>query len=110
MNRVIRLALIASAAVVTLAFTSSAWASYSPSLTVTASSNKPGASTSLLLGHIQSAADDPTAKDTIYAPLGYGVNLTQAPGTTIGDVSARLILRNGGNARSAATATVAAEI
>lgn len=98
MNRVIRLALVASAAVVTLAFTSSAWASYSPSLTVTASSNKPGASTSLLLGHIQSAADDPTAKDTIYAPLGYGVNLSQAPGTKIGDVSARLILRGGGNA------------
>ncbi len=98
MNRVIRLALVLSAAVVTLAFTSSAWASYSPSLTVTASSNKPGASTSLLLGHIQSAADDPTAKDTIYAPLGYGVNLSQAPGTKIGDVSARLILRGGGNA------------
>jgi hypothetical protein len=98
MKRVIRLALVVSAAAVSLAFTSSAWASYSPSLTVTASNNKPGAATSLLLGHIQSPADDPTAKDTIYAPLGYGVNLSQTPGTKIGDVSARLILRNGGNA------------
>ncbi len=109
MNRVIRLALVASAAVVTLAFTGSAWASYSPSLTVTTSSNKPGAATSLLLGHIQSAADDPTAKDTIYAPLGYGVNLTQAPGTKIGDVSARLILRNGGNAEVDVDGTVVAD-
>src|SRR6478672_11368277 len=97
MKRVIRLALVVSAAVVTLAFTGSAWASYSPSLTVTSSSNKPGAATSLLLGHIQSDADDATAKDTIYVPLGYGVNLTQAPGTKIGDVSGDLVLRGGGN-------------
>jgi hypothetical protein len=100
MNRVIRLALITGAAVVSLAFTSSAWASYSPSLTVTASSNKPGAATSLLLGHIQSDADDPTAKDTIYVPLGYGVNLSQPVGTKIGDVSGDLILRNVGNAHA----------
>jgi len=97
MKRVIRLALAASAAVVTLAFTGSAWASYSPSLTVTASSNKPGAATSLLLGHIQSEADDPTAKDTVYVPLGYGVNLSQTAGTKIGDVSGDLVLRALGN-------------
>lgn len=97
MKRVIRLALITGAAVVSLAFTSSAWASYSPSLTVTASSNKPGAATSLLLGHIQSDADDPTAKDTIYVPLGYGVNLSQPFGTKIGDISGDLVLRGLGN-------------
>ena len=101
MKRVIRLALVASAAVVTLAFTGSAWASYSPSLTVTASSNKPGAATSLLLGHIQSAADDPTAKDTIYVaarlrrqPLADGRERRSA-------TSAReLILRAAGNTTS----------
>ena len=109
MKRVIRLALVVSAAAVSLAFTSSAWASYSPSLTVTASNNKPGAATSLLLGHVQSPADDPTAKDTIYAPLGYGVNLSQAPGTKIGDVSARLILRNGGNAEVEVDGSVVAD-
>ncbi len=87
MKRVIRLALVAGAAAVSLAFTSSAWAAYSPSLTVTASSNKPGAATSLLLGHIQSDTDDPTAKDTVYVPLGYGVKLSQTVGTKIGDVS-----------------------
>jgi hypothetical protein len=109
MKRVIRLALVVSAAAVSLAFTSSAWASYSPSLTVTPSSNKPGGATSLLLGHIQSATDDPTAKDTIYAPLGYGANLTKAPGTKIGDVSARLILRGGGNAEVDVTGSVVAD-
>ena len=109
MKRVIRLALVVSAAVVSLAFTSSAWASYSPSLTVTASNNKPGAATSLLLGHIQNAADDPTFRDTIYIPLGYGMNLSQAPGTKIGDVSARLILRNGGNAEVEVDGSVVAD-
>jgi len=98
MSRLIRLGLVAAGVLVSLAFTGSALASYAPSLTVTSSVNAPGKPTSLLLGHIQSAADDPTAKDTIYAPLGYGVNLSQAPGTQIGDVSARLILRGGGNA------------
>jgi hypothetical protein len=98
MKRVIRFALVTSVAVVSLAFTGSAWASYSPSLTVTASNNKPGAATSLLLGHLQSDTDDPTAKDTVYVPLGYGVNLSQAPGTKIGDISGDLILRNVGNA------------
>ena len=98
MSRLIRLGLVAGGVLVSLAFAGPALAAYSPSLTVTSSVNAPGKPTSLLLGHIQSPADDPTAKDTIYAPLGYGVNLSQAPGTKIGDVSARLILRNGGNA------------
>jgi hypothetical protein len=98
MKRFIRLAIAAGAVVSALAFSGSAWAIYQPTLTVTSQRNAPGKPTAILLGHIQSAADDATAKDTIYAPLGYGVNLSQAAGTKIGDVSARLILRNGGNA------------
>ena len=98
MRRFIRLAIAAGAVVSALAFSGSALAAYAPSLTVTSSRNAPGKPTTILLGHIQTAADDPTAKDTIYAPLGYGVNLSQAAGTKIGDVSARLILRSGGNA------------
>ena len=98
MRRFIRLAIAAGAVVSALAFSGSALAAYSPSLSVTSSTNAPGRPTAMLLGHIQSAADDPTAKDTIYAPLGYGVNLSQAAGTKIGDVSARLILRRRGNA------------
>jgi len=98
MRRFIRLAIAAGAVVSALAFSGSAWAEYAPSLTVTSDRNAPGRPTTLILGHIQSAADDPTAKDTIYSPPGYGVNLSQAAGTKIGDVSARLILRQGGNA------------
>jgi len=109
MSRLIRLGLVAGGVLVSLAFAGPALASYSPSLTVTSSVNAPGKPTSLLLGHIQSAADDPTAKDTIYAPLGYGVNLSQAPGTKIGDVSARLILRQGGNAEVDVDGTVVAD-
>jgi hypothetical protein len=109
MSRLIRLGLVAAGVLVSLAFTGSALASYAPSLTVTSSVNAPGKPTSLLLGHIQSPADDPTAKDTIYAPLGYGVNLSQAPGTKIGDVSARLILRNGGNAEVDVDGSVVAD-
>ena len=98
MKRFIRLAIAAGAVVSALAFSGSALAAYAPSLSVTSQRNAPGKPTAILLGHIQTAADDATAKDTIYAPLGYGVNLSQAAGTKIGDVSARLILRGGGNA------------
>ena len=98
MRRFIRLAIAAGAVVSALAFSGSAWAAYSPGLTVTSQTPAPGRPTAVVLGHVQTAADDPTAKDTIYAPLGYGVNLSQPAGTKIGDVSARLILRQGGNA------------
>jgi hypothetical protein len=109
MSRLIRLGLVAAGVLVSLAFTGSALASYSPSLTVTSSVNAPGKPTSLLLGHIQSAADDPTFRDTIYAPLGYGVNLSQTPGTKIGDFSARIILRGGGNAEADVEGRVVAD-
>jgi hypothetical protein len=98
MKRFTRLALAAGAMFAALAFSGSAWAAYAPSLTVTSQRSTPGRPTTIILGHIQTAADDATAKDTIYAPLGYGVNLTQPVNTKIGDVSARLILRSGGNA------------
>lgn len=106
MKRSIRLAITAGAAIATLAFTGSAWAAYAPSLIATALNNKPGAPTTMLLGHSQSANDDPTAKDTIYAPSGYGVTLGQAVGTKIGDVDATLILRGGGNAQVDVTGEV----
>jgi hypothetical protein len=98
MRRFIRLAIAAGAVVSALAFSGSAWAAYGPSLTVTSQRTAPGSSTAIILGHVQTAADDPTVKDTVYAPPGYGVNLSQAVGSKIGDVSARLILRQGGNA------------
>ncbi len=99
MRRTIRLAIAVSAALATLAFAGSAWAAYAPSLIVTSLNNAPGQSTTLLLGVSQGADEDPTAKDTIYAPLGYGVTLGQPVGSKIGEVDATLILRGGGNAQ-----------
>ncbi len=93
------MAIVATAAVASLAFAGSALAAYAPSLIATSINNQPGRPTVMLLGHVQSPDDDPTAKDTIYAPLGYQVNLQQAVGTKIGDVNATLILRGGGNAQ-----------
>ena len=102
MRRSIRLAIAAGAALVSaLVFAGSAWAAYAPSLTVTSLSERSRRSRRRSSwATSRRADDDPTAKDTIYAPLGYGVNLGQPAGTKIGDVSARLILRGGGNARS----------
>jgi hypothetical protein len=98
MRKPMRLAVAAGAAVVGLAFAGPAVAAYNPTLIALAESNAPGKPTTILLAHTQEAGDDPTAKDTIYAPPGYGVTLTQPTGTKIGDVSARLILRGAGNA------------
>ncbi len=93
-----RLAVAAGAAVVGLAFAGPALAAYNPNLIAISVSNAPGKPTTMILAHTQEASDDPTAKDTIYAAPGYGVNLTQPVGTKIGDVTARLILRDAGNA------------
>jgi hypothetical protein len=98
MRKPMRLAVAAGAAVVSLAFAGPAVAAYNPTLIAISANNAPGKPTTMILGHTQEASDDPTAKDTIYAPPGYGVTLTQPAGTKIGGVSARLILRGGGNA------------
>jgi hypothetical protein len=98
MRRSIRLAVAAAAALAALAFTGPAAAAYAPSLFAISLNNAPGRATPVLLGHAQEKTDDPTAKDTVYAPLGYGVNLTQPVGTKIGDASATLVLRGAGDA------------
>ena len=94
----IRLAVAACAALVALAFAGPALAVYTPRLWAAPVGNAPGKPTTMFLAHEQGVNDDPTAKDTIYAPLGYRVNLNQAVGGKIGDVLATFILRNGGNA------------
>ena len=106
MRKLIRLAIAAGAVVATLAWTGSAWAVYQPRLIVTSLTNGANKPTTMLLEHLQTANDDATAKDTIYAPLGYQANLTAAPGTNIGTVEATLILRSGGNATADATGAV----
>ena len=94
MKSFIRVLIASGAALVALAFTGSAWAAYAPSLIVTSLSNTPGQPTTMLLGHAQGVDDDPTAIDTIYAPLGYEANLSARRGK-IGDVSGDMIVRDG---------------
>lgn len=109
MRRSIRLAVAAGAALTALAFTGSAWAVYTPRLIATSLNNTAGRPTTMLLGHLQTQADDPTLKDTIYAPLGYGATLTQAPTTKIGDVQGTVVLRDLGNAEVPIEGTVVAD-
>lgn len=106
MRKLIRLAIAAGAVMATLAFTGSAMAAYAPRLIVTSLTNGANKPTTMLLEHLQTANDDATAKDTIYVPLGYQANLTQAPGTQLGTVDATLILRSGGNATADASGPV----
>jgi hypothetical protein len=75
-------------------------------LIVTSLTNGANQPTTVLLEHLQTAADDATAKDTIYAPLGYQAALNQTPGTQLGTVDSTLILRNGGNATADASGPV----
>jgi hypothetical protein len=109
MRRFIRLAIAAGAVASALAFSGSALAAYAPTLAVRSLTNGPGQPTTMRIEHFQSVDDDATAKDTIYAPPGYGVNLTQPVGTKIGDILALLILRQGGNAELEVTGTVTAD-
>jgi hypothetical protein len=106
MRGLLRLAVVACAALATLAFAGSAWAAYNPLLTVTSLSNKPAKPTTVLIGHFQDKTDDPTAKDTIYVPLGYQVNLTQAAGKKIGTLTGGAILRGAGDTEPAITGAV----
>jgi hypothetical protein len=102
----LRLVLLGCASFAALAFAGSAWASYTPRLFATAVTNTPGKPTVMILTHVQEVNDDPTAKDTIYAPLGYQLNLSQAVGTQVGSVFALVVLRNGGNAEVEVEGTV----
>jgi hypothetical protein len=106
MRRSMRLAVAACAAVVGLAFAGPALAAYSPRLIATSLTNGPGKPTTMILGHFQEASEDPTAKDTIYAPLGYGVTLTQPVGMKIGTVNGTVILRDAGSAEVDVEGTV----
>jgi hypothetical protein len=98
MRKPMRLGVAAGAAVVGLAFAGPALAVYNPNLIAISANNAPGKPTTMILGHTQESSEDPTVKDSVYAPLGYQVNLTQPANTKIGDVTADLILRGGGNA------------
>lgn len=91
-----------------LAFGGSAFAAYNPSLLVAGTSHATNSGGPLVIGVGQDQNDDATGVLTIYAPLGYGVTLGQAPGTKIGDLDAIVLVRALANARVPIEGTVTA--
>ncbi len=88
MRRTYRFALLAVAALATLGFASSAFASFAPKLVVSGSTPQAaGSGGAVRLGVVAQNADDPTARVQIYIPSGYQV-ATAAPGTKLGTVTA----------------------
>jgi hypothetical protein len=68
MKKSIRIAFFTCAIVTSLAFASSAFASFAPKLIVSSATAQGGAAR---VGVVVSNADDPTAKVSIYVPNGY---------------------------------------
>lgn len=99
MKKSLRLALLVCASFVGLAFAGPALAKYDPSLTIEQTSYKLGAPTTADVFIAISEDADPTAKLTIFSPVGYSANLTAAPGTKIGAVVAIVKAKALGGAR-----------
>jgi hypothetical protein len=93
LTKSIRFFLLSSVCALSLAFGGSAFAAYNPSLLVAGTSHATGSGGPVVIGVGQDQNDDATGVLTIYAPLGYGVTLTQAPGTRIGDLDGIVFVR-----------------
>lgn len=88
MRRTFRLALLAVAALATLGFASSAFASFAPKLIVSSSTPQAaGSGGAVRIGVVASNADDPTARVQISIPSGYQL-ASPAAGTKLGTVTA----------------------
>lgn len=88
MTKTVRLILLASLCAVALSFGTNALAAYNPSLLTAGTSHGLGSRGPVVVGVGQGQNDDATGVITLYSPAGYGVTLTQAPGTRIGDLDA----------------------
>ena len=102
MKKSIRLALIAGACFLGLAFAAPAFSAYNPSLIMEQSSYKLGGATTADVFIAIDPDADPTAKLTIFSPIGYTANLTAAPGHQ--DRHRRRAREGQGDRRSAADA------
>jgi hypothetical protein len=108
LTKSIRFVLLLSACALALAFGGNALAAYNPSLLVAGTSHSTGSGGPFVIGVGQEQNDDATGVLNIYAPLGYGVTLTQAPGTRIGDLEGIVLVRALANARVPIQGTVTA--
>ncbi|HEU6444068.1 MAG TPA: hypothetical protein VFL61_03320 [Gaiellaceae bacterium] len=109
MSKTIRFVLLSSVCALALAFGGNALAAYNPSLLVAGTSHATGSGGPVVIGVGQDQNDDATGVLNIYAPLGYGVTLTQAPGTQIGVLEATVLVRALANARVPIQGTVIAQ-
>jgi hypothetical protein len=86
MKRVLKLAVLAGAAVTALAFAGNALAVQKLSVSQSA--------TSLTIKVTQAQTDQQPAKISIYVPTGYTINASAAPGSTIGTTSGSVFARD----------------
>jgi hypothetical protein len=70
-----------------LAFGGNALAAYDPSLVVVGATNALNANNTMFMSVAQGENDDASGVITLYSPPGYGVTLTQAPGTQLGELA-----------------------
>jgi hypothetical protein len=109
LTKTVRIILLTSVCALALAFGGNALAAYNPSLLVAGTSHSTGSGGPMVIGFgAQDQNDDATGVLNIYAPLGYGVTLTQAPGTSIGDLEGIVLVRALANARVPIQGTVTA--
>jgi hypothetical protein len=109
LTKTVRLLLLSSACALSLAFGGNALAAYNPSLITAGTSHGLGGRGPVVIGVGQDQNDDATGIITIYSPVRYGVTLTQAPGTRIGDLDAVVKVGSLGGARVEITGTVTAQ-
>jgi hypothetical protein len=88
LTRTVRLLVTTAVGALALMFGGTAFAAYNPSLLVAGTSHGLNGAGPVVIGVGQGENDDATGVVTIYSPLRYGVTLTQAPGTQLGQVSA----------------------
>ena len=90
MTNPLRLLVLACASFIALAFAGTALAAYTPRLIINQQNYRPGGGGGVEIFVAIPQNDDATARVLIIAPPGYTATLTQAPGTRIGSVVARV--------------------
>jgi hypothetical protein len=88
MPKALRTAVLACAALVSLAFAGTAMAAFTPRLAVSHASYSLGSNAQTTISLTANQNDDSIAKITIYSPTGYTATLGQAVGTQLGTVHA----------------------
>jgi hypothetical protein len=106
MKRTLRLTVLALASLFTLAFATSAWASYTPKLVADPKSEALNGGGPFTLTFSQPADDQATAKATIYTPNGFATDVSQAIGSKLGTVKANVIAKGLGGIPLKLTGTI----